>query len=176
MMRCLKSLYKLGSIFTGYGGLDMAVDFVVDGVEVVWVADTKPASKYLLEYYYPDLVNLGDVKQVDWSEVEPVDILAASWPCQPHSAAGRRLGESDPRALWPEVIRAVKELRPAYFFGENVSRICTNGELARVIRSFDEIGYVGGWTTITAGSVGAPHKRDRTFVVASDATNRGQAG
>lgn len=132
----------------------------------MWTADVKPASEYLIAHRFPDLPNLGDVREVDWTTVEPVDIVAASWPCQPFSAGGKRLGADDPRAIWPEVIRAVKVLRPRYFFGENVNRIVPNGELVRVARSLDEIGYMGGWTTISASEIGAAHKRERCFVMA----------
>lgn len=160
---------RIGSLCTGTAAIDHAVQELIGG-ELVWVSDIKPAAEYLLSYRYPDIPNLGDIKLVDWSAVEPIDVLVGSWPCQPHSPAGKRKGIEDPRDLWPWYLKAIRELKPRLFFGENVARICTNGELARVARSLAEIGYLVAWHTNTAESVGAPHKRQRTFIVAvSDA-------
>lgn len=146
----------------------MAVISALGGGKVVWHSDTKPASIALLAHRYPDIPNLGDVTTIDWSSVPPTDLLAASWPCQPHSAAGKRLGEKDPRALWPHIAAAVQATRPAVVFGENVARITSNGELRRVIRSLAELGYLGAWWCVRASDVGACHRRDRCFVVAID--------
>lgn len=158
----------IGSLFSGYGGLDLAAHAVLGG-RVVWHSDVKPASVALLAHRHPEVPNLGDLTAIDFRDVAPIDVLTAGWPCQPHSAAGKRLGEADPRALWPHVARAIGELRPAVFLGENVARIVSNGELRRVVRSLAEIGYVGAYRTLRASDVGAPHRRDRCFVVAYDA-------
>jgi site-specific DNA-cytosine methylase len=88
--------------------------------------------------------------------------------CQPHSSAGKRLGEADPRDLWPEYLRAIRETRPAIFFGENVARIASNGELRRAVQSLAELGYVGAWRVLSAADVGACHLRKRCFIVAAD--------
>lgn len=88
--------------------------------------------------------------------------------CQPHSSAGKRLGEADPRDLWPEYLRAIRETRPQVFFGENVARIATNGELRRAVTSLAQLGYVGAWRSLRASDVGACHRRDRMFIVAVD--------
>ena len=158
-----------GGLFEGYGGTSMAVSMALGtGLDTRWVSDIKPASEYLIEYRYPGVPNLGDMTIIDYTNLEPVDILTASWPCQPHSAAGKRLGEKDPRALWPNVLEAVKQVRPKIFFGENVARVATNGELRRVVRTLAEIGYVGAWRCLRASDVGAPHRRDRCFVAAVD--------
>lgn len=159
---------RIGSLFTGYGGLDMATREALGG-ETVWHSDIKPAAVRFLEHRHPGVPNLGDIKLIDFRDVPPVDVLIGGWPCQPHSSAGKRLGEADPRALWPEVVRAVQELRPRMFLGENVARVASNGELRRVVRSLAEIGYVGSYRTLRASDVGAPHRRDRLFIVAVDA-------
>lgn len=156
---------KIGSLFTGTGALDMAARAVFGG-EVIWHSDIKPAAVSLLEHRYPDTPNLGDITLIDPRDVDPVDLLTFGWPCQPHSSAGKRLGEADPRALWPEVHRLVVGLRPRILLGENVSRVASNGELRRVVRSLAEVGYVGSWRCHTAGSEGAPHRRDRLFLLA----------
>lgn len=159
---------RIGSLFSGMGALDLAVIDTLGGGQVVWHSDTKPASIKLLAHRYPSVPNLGDMTATDYATAEPTDVLAASWPCQPHSSAGKRLGEKDPRALWPHVHRAIAETRPALFFGENVARIAGNGELRRVVRSLAQLGYVGAWRCVRASDVGACHRRDRCFVVAVD--------
>lgn len=169
---------RIGSLFSGYGGLDQAVQSALGGGHVVWHSDIKPASVALLKHRHPDAPNHGDMTAIDYRSVEPIDVLAASWPCQPHSSAGKRLGEADPRALWPHVARAIEATRPAFFFGENVARISGNGELRRVVRSLAELGYVGAWRCVRAADVGACHRRDRCFVVAvaADATAKRRVG
>ena len=160
---------RIGSLFSGYGGLDMTAQAVFGGPDVarvVWHSDIKPAAVRLLEYRYAGIPNLGDITLIDPRDVAPVDVLTFGWPCQPHSAAGKRLGEADPRALWPHVHRLVAGLRPRVLLGENVARVTSNGELRRVVRSLAEIGYVGAYRTLRASDVGAPHRRDRLFLVA----------
>lgn len=163
------SLSHIG-LFEGYGGTSMAAARVLGELNTLWVSDVKPAACTLLDYRRPDVPNLGDMTQIDYMEQSPVDVLTASWPCQPHSSAGKRLGEADPRALWPHVARAVGHLRPAVFLGENVARITSNGELRRVVRSLAELGYVGAWRVLGASDVYAPHRRLRCFVAAIDAS------
>lgn len=169
---------RLGSLFTGTGALDLAAEDVLGDLDRAWHSDVKPAAERFLAHRHPDVPNLGDLTRVwpaigplprETAAMEPVDVLTAGWPCQPHSSAGKRLGEADPRALWPNVLRAIRELRPAIFLGENVARIVTNGELRRVIRTLAEIGYVGAWRVVAASDIGAPHQRKRCFVVAAAA-------
>lgn len=159
---------RIGSLFTGTGALDMAARSVLGG-ELTWCSDIKPAAVRFLAERYLDVPNLGDITRIDPRDVDPVDVLTFGWPCQPHSSAGKRLGEADPRALWPEVHRLIVGLRPRILLGENVARIRTNGELRRVVRSLAEVGYVGSYRTLRASDVGAPHRRDRVFLVATDA-------
>lgn len=166
-----------GSLFTGYGGLDLAVAWTLYdlgiNVSFIWDSDIKPAARTLLEYRRPHAPNLGDLTVLDPDAIPGVDLLTFGWPCQPHSSAGKRLGEADPRALWPHVARIIAGLRPTYLFGENVARVAGNGELRRVVRSLAEIGYVGAWRTLRASDVGAPHRRDRLFLFAARADSGG---
>jgi DNA (cytosine-5)-methyltransferase 1 len=164
------------SYCSGYGGLEMAVRAALGSFEVLSHSDIKPASERLLAYRYPDIPNLGDMREIDYAALEPTDLMIGSWPCQPHSHAGRKLGEDDPRDLWPEYLRAIDAHRPTIFFGENVARIASNGELRRVIRSLAQRGYVGSWRCQRASDVGACHKRDRCFVVAVAADALGETG
>lgn len=164
---------RIGSLFTGTGALDMAAQAMLGG-ELAWVSDIKPAAEKFLAHRHPDVPNIGDLVRL-FPAVGPlpreaydlaVEILVGGWPCQPHSSAGKRLGEDDPRALWPNVLRVITELRPLVFLGENVARVASNGELRRVVRSLAALGYVGAWRCRTAAEDGAPHKRDRVFVIA----------
>lgn len=160
-----------GSLFTGVCGLDRAVEAVLGEVSWSWCSDIKPAAVTWLAHRRPGVRNVGDLTLLDVSgpdprDLSPVDVLTFGWPCQSFSAAGRRLGEADPRALWPHVHRIIAALRPAILFGENVSRVASVGELRRVVRSLAEVGYVGAWRCLRASDVGAPHRRERLFLVA----------
>jgi DNA (cytosine-5)-methyltransferase 1 len=169
---------RVGSLCTGYGGLDMAVLSVLGG-ELAWVSEYEPptekspnptqAATRLLAYRHPGVPNHGDLTVMDWSAAEPVDVLTAGWPCQPWSSAGKRKGVEDDRAIWPEVARAVRCLRPRLVVLENVPRIVAAGELARAVGDLASLGYVGSWRCLRASDVGAAHRRERVFVVAADA-------
>lgn len=111
-----------GSLFSGYRGLDAAVEEHF-GATPAWSCDNDPDASRLLAHHWPTVPNLGDITAVDWSTVEQVEILTGGWPCQPWSVAGKRKGKADARALWPEVERAVRALRPRLVVLENVPNI-----------------------------------------------------
>lgn len=156
---------RAGSLFAGVGGLDQAASEVF-GTGLAWVSDNNPAASAVLAYRYPDAPNLGDITAIDWSTVEPVWLLTAGWPCQPWSTAGKRRGIEDERALWPEVARAIRALRPRVVVLENVPAIVGAGELARACGDLAACGYQFGWVVLGADEVGAPHRRRRCFVLA----------
>ena len=151
---------RVGSLFTGYGGLDMAV-----GGDLSWYAEIEPAACQVLTQHHPDVLNLGDITEVDWSQVEPVDIITGGYPCQPFSNAGSRKGKNDDRHLWPYVRDAIHALRPRYAILENVSGHLTLG-LADVLSDLAEIGWDAEWGTYRASDIGAPHRRERVFIIA----------
>lgn len=155
---------KIGSLCTGTGMLDKAA-LAVFGGELAWVADTDEGARVLLAHRYPDVPNLGDITAVDWRAIREVGIMTAGFPCQPVSAAGRKLGKDDERWLWPQVRRAVRDLRPGLLFLENVSDLVVRG-LDDVLGSLAEIGYDCRWTCLCAADAGAPHLRERWFAVA----------
>lgn len=156
---------RAGSLFAGVGGLDQAAAEVF-GAELAWVSDNDPAASVVLAHRYPNAPNLGDITAIDWSTVEPVWLLTAGWPCQPWSTAGKRRGVEDERALWPEVARAIRDLRPRVVVLENVPAIIGAGELARACGDLAACGYQFGWVVLGADEVGAPHRRRRCFVLA----------
>jgi DNA (cytosine-5)-methyltransferase 1 len=151
---------KVGSLFTGYGGLDTAV-----GGELAWYAEIDKAACEVLAYRYPGVPNLGDITKIDWTQVEPVDVLTGGYPCQPFSHAGLRKGKNDDRHLWPYVRDAIDTLRPEYAVLENVSGHITLG-FANVLSDLATIGFDAEWGTFRASDVGAPHQRKRLFIIA----------
>lgn len=162
---------RIGSLFTGYAGLDLGVRAALGG-EIAWHCDNDPAAAAVLAHHWPDVPNLGDITAVDWQTVDPVDVLTGGWPCQPWSHAGQRKGADDDRALWPEVARAVREIRPRHLVLENVPGIVTAGELGRVADSLAALGHDLAWTCLAAADVGAPHRRNRVFIVATADADR----
>jgi DNA (cytosine-5)-methyltransferase 1 len=154
---------RIGSLCTGYGGLDMALEKFFNA-EMVWCAENdKYASKLIQERF--NKPNLGDIKQIDWAAVEPIDILTAGYPCQPFSHAGHRKGENDERHIWPYIIKAISILRPKYIILENVRGHLSLG-FKEVLSDLAKNGYDAKWRVVRASDVGAPHQRARLFIVA----------
>ncbi|AKQ06971.1 DNA methyltransferase [Mycobacterium phage Ovechkin] len=183
---------KLGSLFSGAGGLDIAVEQFF-GARTVWHCELNPAASKVLAHRWPGVPNLGDITAVDWSEVEPVDILAGGFPCQDVSAAGRRAGiaEGTRSGLWALFAEVINQLRPGVVVIENVRGLLSarayrameseeaavgdgaDGPILRalgaVLGDLADLGYDAQWTTVAASAVGAPHKRERVFIVAHPA-------
>jgi len=154
----------IGSLFTGYGGLDMAVADHFNA-KVAWHSEIEPAACHVLEQNHPDVPNLGDVTTINWSNIQPVDILTAGYPCQPFSHAGNRKGQGDERHLWPYVAAAIDALRPRVVILENVRGHLTLG-FGDVLADLSRVGYDAKWGVVRASDVGAPHARARLFIVA----------
>lgn len=154
---------KIGSLCTGYGGLDMAVEAYFEA-ETVWCAEyDKYASQLIAERFnYP---NYGDIKSINWAEVEPIDILTAGYPCQPFSSAGYRKGTEDERHIFPFILEAISTLRPRWVILENVRGHLTLG-LKEVLAGLASIGYDARWEVVRASDVGAPHQRARLYIAA----------
>jgi DNA (cytosine-5)-methyltransferase 1 len=154
---------KIGSLCTGYGGLDMAVEAFFNA-ETVWTSDYDKYASIVIEQRLKK-PNLGDIKQIKWDEVEPIDILTAGYPCQPFSVAGNRKGENDPRHIWPYIKKAIGILRPKFVILENVKGHLSLG-FDKVLNDLTSIGYDARWHIVRAAEQGAPHHRRRLFVVA----------
>jgi DNA (cytosine-5)-methyltransferase 1 len=112
---------KIGSLFSGYGGLDIAVSEFYDA-EVTWHCEWESAPSAILEGNSPGIPNYRDVSKVDWSSIEPVDILTGGFPCQDVSHAGRRAGLSTGTrsGLWSEFAKAIGIIKPKIVVIENV--------------------------------------------------------
>lgn len=153
----------VGSLFSGIGGIDLGLEQA--GMKVAWQAEVDPYCCRVLAKHWPDVPNLGDVTQVDWSTVPAVDVLAGGYPCQPFSLAGARKGTNDPRHLWPYFADAIRVLRPRWVLLENVAGHLTLG-FGDVLADLAAAGYDAEWQCIPAAAFGAPHKRDRLWVCA----------
>lgn len=158
-----------GSLFSGYGGLDLAVEHLT-GASQAWHSEIEPAAIAVHEAHWPGVENLGDVTTVDWSTVPPVDVLCGGYPCQPFSTAGKRQGTNDDRHLWPHVADAVRVLRPRLVLLENVAGHLSLG-FDTVLGDLADLGYDARWTCLPASAVGAPHRRQRLWIVATDAND-----
>jgi len=159
----------VGSLCTGYGGLDHATLAAFGGGRVAWVADPDPHVSTLLHTRLPGVPNLGDIRTVNWHNVPGVDVLTAGFPCQDISAAGRRAGikEGTRSGLFFDVIRAIHTLRPGLVVIENVAALrWRGGGLEIVLAELHHAGYDCFWTSLRASDIGAPHRRARVFLLA----------
>jgi DNA (cytosine-5)-methyltransferase 1 len=153
----------VGSLFSGIGGLDLGLERA--GMKVIWQSEIDPYASKVLNKHWAEVPNYGDIKKINWEEVERPDVICGGYPCQPFSTAGKRRGEEDPRHLWPWVREAISQLRPRYAILENVRGHLSMGGLS-VIAELASIGYDAEWRIISAASVGANHRRDRIIIVA----------
>lgn len=187
----------LGSLFSGFGGLDRAIENVF-GARTAWVSDIEPGPCKVLAHRFPHAPNLGDITKVDWTQVEPVDIIAGGSPCQDISSAGRMAGmrEGTRSNLWVEMRDAIATLHPRYVVWENVSnarsapaasamesdpRLLGDGNpgqpvlraLGRVLGDLAGLGFDAEWVSVRASDIDAPHPRKRVFALASHPDRQG---
>jgi len=161
---------RVGSLFSGYGGLDMAV-----GGDLAWYSEIEPAACKVLAAHHPGVPNLGDVTKVDWATVPPIDVLTGGYPCQPFSHAGKRKGKHDERHLWPYIVDALRSgvlRRGGVAVFENVDGHRSMG-LADVLLNLAELGMSARWGVVRASDAGAPHSRARVFIVATHTDSHG---
>jgi DNA (cytosine-5)-methyltransferase 1 len=156
---------RVGSLFSGIGGLDLGLERA--GMQVVWQSEINPYASRVLAKHWPDTPNLGDITRIDWSSVEPVDLICGGYPCQPFSTAshGRRVATN----LWPHYRDAIHNLRPRYVLLENVAAHLGLG-FTDVLGDLAGLGFDAEWSVVPACSMGAAHMRRRLFCVAY--TNR----
>lgn len=165
---------RIGSLCSGAGGLDLAVEHAT-GAQTIWHAEYDADASKVLAARWPGIPNNRDITATDWAGVEPIDILTAGYPCQPFSAAGQRKGTDDERHLWPYVAQAIRVLRPRLVVLENVAGHRSLG-FDCVLADLAGMRYVGSWCSLRASDVGAPHRRERLFVVAHPAGDRWDQG
>ena len=153
----------VGSLFSGIGALDLGLERA--GFEIAFQIEIDSYCQQVLAKHWPDVKRYGDIKTVGAASLFPVDLICAGFPCQPFSVAGQKKGVEDDRFLWPEIIRIVRVLRPAFLLLENVPGLLIRG-LGRVLGELAASGYHAEWRCISAAEVGAPHRRKRLFIVA----------
>lgn len=152
-----------GSLFAGIGGFDLGLERA--GWTCRWQVERDRFCLRVLAKHWPDVARYGgDIATVDPGGLEPVDLICGGFPCQPVSVAGKRLAQADERWLWPEFARFVRALRPRYVLVENVPGLLVRG-LGDVVGDLAACGYDSEWDCIPAAAVGAPHIRDRVWIV-----------
>jgi len=165
---------RVGSLCTGIGGLDMAVEQVT-GAETVWCSDIDKGAGAVLAARWPGVPNIGDFTTVD--SFAPVDILTGGFPCQPVSSGGKRLAMDDERWLFDAILAAIGRMdpRPQLCVFENVLGLLSaagGDAMARVVEGLAAVGYVGSYGVLGSSAVGGCHRRLRVWIVAADADGR----
>lgn len=156
---------KVLSLFSGIGGLDLGLQRA--GMTIAGQVEIDPWCRKVLAKHWPEVPRHDDVRTcAEWWGDRPVpDLIGGGFPCQPVSASGRRLAQSDPRWLWPLMADAIARLRPRWVVIENVPGLRTRG-LADVLRDLRQLGYRAAAGEISACAMGAPHPRERLFILA----------
>ncbi len=184
-----------GSLFSGVGGFDLAAEWM--GWENLFHCEINEWCQKVLRFHFPKSIQYDDITRTDFTPWRgKVDVLTGGFPCQPFSTAGKRRGAEDDRYLWPEMLRAIREIRPAWVIGENVAGILSMVQpgsevtvesqaslfetsdketlleqeyvIETVCRDLEREGYSVQPILIPACGVGAPHKRYRVWFIASD--------
>lgn len=159
---------KHGSLFSGIGGFDLAAEWM--GWENVFHCEWNEFGQRVLKYHFPKALSYADITETDFNVHRGrISVLSGGFPCQPYSSAGKRLGKEDERHLWPEMLRAIREIQPRWVLGENVLGLVNwNGGLVfeEVQADLEAEGYEVQPFILPAASVNAPHRRDRVWFVA----------
>ena len=167
-------MLRHGSLFSGIGGFDLASDWM--GWENVFHCEWNPFGQRVLKYYWPNSISHNDITKTDFFIYRgEIDIITGGFPCQPYSTAGKRLGKDDNRHLWPEMLRAIREIQPRWVVGENVRGIVSwNGGMVfeEVQADLESEGYEVQPFILPAASVNAPHLRQRVWFVAFKNANK----
>ena len=162
--------YKHLDLFSGIGGFSLGLE-ATGAFETVAFCDYDQYCQKVLRKHWPWVTIYDDVKELNSERLSAnghteVDIITGGYPCQPFSIAGRQKGEQDPRHVWPEMFRLVKELRPTWVIGENVSGHIKLG-LDTVLENLESEGYATRAFSISASSIGSNHQRERVWIIAN---------
>lgn len=156
------------SIFSGIGGFDLAAEWA--GWTNMFNCEIDDFCRNILNYHFPNAQQYADIRTTDFTVWRGlIDVLTGGFPCQPFSVAGKRLGTEDERHLWPEMLRAIREIRPAWLVGENVFGIVNWSDglvFEQVCADLENEGYSLQPFILPACAVDAPHRRDRVWIVA----------
>lgn len=167
-------ILNVGSLFSGIGGME--IGFEKEGFTTSWFVENNEYCKAVLRKHFPGKPIYGDIKTVDFKEIEHVDILVGGFPCQDISIAGKRKGMAGERSgLWSEFSRAIGEIRPRYVVVENVPNLLNLG-IEKVLADISQAGYDCEWFTLRASDFGAIHRRERIFIIAYSTSQRCDGG
>ena len=157
-----------GSLFSGIGGFDLAAEWM--GWENKFHCEWNDFGQKVLKHYWPNAESFSDITKTDFKKyANKIDILTGGFPCQPYSLAGKRKGKDDERHLWPEMLRAIREIQPRWVVGENVFGLINwnGGMVFHEVQADLEAAWYEVWPyVLPAVSVNAPHRRDRVWFVA----------
>jgi len=169
-----EKLFTHASLFSGIGGFDLAAEWM--GWENVFHCEWNEFGQKVLNYYWPNAELFTDITKSDFTKyANTIDILTGGFPCQPYSIAGKRKGKADDRHLWPEMLRAIREIQPTYVVGENVSGLISwdRGLVFHEVQTdLENEGYEVFPFVLPACAANAPHRRDRVWFVAYSNRNR----
>jgi DNA (cytosine-5)-methyltransferase 1 len=147
-------------LFSGIGGFALAAQAV--GYTTVGFSEIDPFACRVLKRHWPDVPNYGNIRSV---RNVRADLVTGGFPCQPFSVAGKRGGAADDRHLWPQMLRVIRQARPAWVLGENVPGFITM-ELDNTLADLETLGYACRPLVIPACAVDARHRRDRVWIIA----------
>jgi len=156
-------------LFSGIGGFSLGLERT-GGFKTVAFCEIEEYPRKVLQKHWPYVKQYEDIRKLNYEKlksdgIDSIDIITGGYPCQPFSNAGKKQGEKDPRHLWPEMFRIIKECRPAWVIGENVSGHIKLG-LDSVLSDLEGEGYSTRVFSVSAASVGANHKRERVWILA----------
>lgn len=155
--------------FSGIGGFSYGLERLCGGFETIAFCEQDKFCQKILRKHWPGVPIYDDIRTFPTSGLGTIDLLCGGFPCQPWSVAGKREGHEDSlnRDLWPEMARIIQELQPRWVIGENVRGFINEPMgLARTLTDLDSLGYQSTYWILPAASVGAPHRRDRVWIVA----------
>jgi DNA (cytosine-5)-methyltransferase 1 len=156
------------SLFSGIGGFDLAAEWI--GWDNIFHCEWNHFGQRVLAHHFPNSQSYNDITKTDFSiHSGKIDVLTGGFPCQPYSTAGLRKGKTDERHLFPEMLRAIKEIKPKWVIGENVRGLVSWGGgvvFNEVCDDLEREGYEVQPFLIPAASVNAPHQRQRIWFVA----------
>jgi DNA (cytosine-5)-methyltransferase 1 len=161
-------------LFSGIGGFALAARMVA-GIETVAFCECEPYAQAVLRRHWPHVPICNDIHELEGTEYGTIDIVTGGFPCQPYSVAGPRKGNDDDRALWPQMLRVIRQARPRWVVGENVPGIIPMA-LDGILDDLEATSYSCGAVVVPACAVGAIHRRDRVWIVAHSGGQRVSRG